>query len=152
MADENILGVIIKRVKISVGPKGYMATRIYPIDDKEFFLGYEDLYLMSLKPGVIQDFHYHKQGMDVMGCPKGRSRVVLYDMREDSPTCGKIQELELGDYNLITLVKVPPMVAHGFQGLGEEDSLLIDFPKGQSVPGGDFFVNPKGSIPYTWPT
>jgi dTDP-4-dehydrorhamnose 3,5-epimerase-like enzyme len=78
----------------------------------------------------------------------GTVRVVLYDMRDDSPTRGQVQELVLnGDDANAPFVRVPPMVAHAFQGISDL-AVLIDLPSTEAVAGSDFLFNEPGTIPY----
>jgi dTDP-4-dehydrorhamnose 3,5-epimerase len=54
-------------------------------------------------------------------------KVVLYDMREDSPTKGEVQEFFMGEKNPI-LLRIPPGVAHGMKGIEPEGGMLVNTP------------------------
>jgi dTDP-4-dehydrorhamnose 3,5-epimerase len=75
-------------------------------------------------PELIKAFHWHKRQWDYWDIVIGDARVVLVDMREDSPTCGTIQTLVLGE-NSPRMVAIPPLVAHGYQCLGLQDVHLV---------------------------
>jgi dTDP-4-dehydrorhamnose 3,5-epimerase len=75
-------------------------------------------YTMSY-PGVIKAFHWHEQQHDLWFFCRGEARVVLYDMRPDSPTYRKVQEIFAGERQPLLIV-IPPRVAHGYQVLGSE--------------------------------
>jgi dTDP-4-dehydrorhamnose 3,5-epimerase len=77
--------------------------------------------------GVVKGWHYHRKQTDHFVCVRGMAKVVLYDSREDSPTHGQIQEFFIGERNP-TLVKIPPMVMHGFKAVGNEMAMIINFP------------------------
>ena len=68
-------------------------------------------------PELIKAFHWHKRQWDYWDIVVGNARVVLVDLRPDSPTCGTIQTLILGE-NSPRMVAIPPLVAHGYQCLG----------------------------------
>ena len=49
----------------------------------------------------------------------GRAKLVLYDMREGSPTQGELQEIFLGEDNYV-LVQIPPGIANGYKAYGDK--------------------------------
>jgi len=55
------------------------------------------------------------------------AKVVLYDSRPDSPTHGQINEFFMGELNPI-LLKIPPLVMHGFKGISQEMTLIVNIP------------------------
>ncbi|MGC8873372.1 MAG: dTDP-4-dehydrorhamnose 3,5-epimerase family protein, partial [Chloroflexia bacterium] len=57
----------------------------------------------------------------------GMIQVPLYDLREDSPTYGELNEFFMGEHNPM-LLKIPAGVAHGYKTLGTTPSLLLNFP------------------------
>jgi dTDP-4-dehydrorhamnose 3,5-epimerase len=68
--------------------------------------------------GSLVGMHYHLHQADYWYVPFGRARVVLHDLRMESPTDGSTLVLDLGrrsdgthDH---TGVYIPPGVAHGF--------------------------------------
>ncbi|HEY8675749.1 MAG TPA: dTDP-4-dehydrorhamnose 3,5-epimerase family protein [Candidatus Dormibacteraeota bacterium] len=75
-------------------------------------------------PELIKAFHWHKRQWDYWDIVIGNARVVLVDLRPDSPTSGTIQTLILGE-NSPRMVAIPPLVAHGYQCLGMEDIHLV---------------------------
>jgi dTDP-4-dehydrorhamnose 3,5-epimerase len=75
-------------------------------------------------PELIKAFHWHKKQWDYWDIVVGNARVVLVDLRPDSPTSGTVQTLILG-HNSPRMVAIPPLVAHGYQCLGMEDVHLV---------------------------
>lgn len=75
-------------------------------------------------PGIIKAFHWHRRQWDIWYFVSGNARVVLYDLREGSPTKGETQTFYLGEVNR-TLIAIPPGVAHGYQVLGNQPVHLI---------------------------
>ena len=75
-------------------------------------------------PGVIKAFHWHKRQDDVWYVADGMARVVLYDRRPDSPTCGQTQVIYAGEDNPM-LILIPAGIAHGYQVIGHKPVLLF---------------------------
>lgn len=75
-------------------------------------------------PELIKAFHWHRKQWDYWDIVVGNARVVLVDLRADSPTSGTIQTLILGE-NSPRMIAIPPLVAHGYQCLGLQDVHLV---------------------------
>lgn len=75
-------------------------------------------------PGVIKAFHYHKLQTDIWYVLSGQARVVLHDLRDDSPTKGQTDVIVCGTHRPM-LIAIPPMVCHGYQVLGSEPVMLF---------------------------
>jgi len=77
-------------------------------------------------PGVaepIKAFHWHRRQWDYWDIVQGDARVVLVDLRHDSPTVGCVQTFMLGE-NAPRMVAIPPFVAHGYQCVSQRDVIL----------------------------
>ncbi len=74
-------------------------------------------------PELIKAFHWHRRQWDYWDIIQGNARVVLVDLREESPTAGRIQALILGEHSP-RMVAIPPRVAHGYQVLDLRDVIL----------------------------
>lgn len=75
-------------------------------------------------PELIKAFHWHRKQWDYWDIVTGDARVVLVDLREESPTAGVVQSLVLGE-NAPRMLAIPPGVAHGYQCLGLTDVTLV---------------------------
>lgn len=75
-------------------------------------------------PEPIKAFHWHQRQWDYWDVVGGNARVVLVDLREESPTAGAVQVLQLGE-DSPRMVAIPPLVAHGYQCLGFRDVHLV---------------------------
>jgi len=75
-------------------------------------------------PGVIKAIHYHFEQTDLWAPVSGMLQVILYDLRESSPTCGRLNTLFVGAIRPWK-VRIPPGVAHGYKVVGPESSLLV---------------------------
>ncbi len=74
-------------------------------------------------PELIKAFHWHKKQWDYWDMVAGDTRIVLVDLRADSPTRGRIQVLIAGEHSP-KVVAIPPLVAHGYQALSLRDVVL----------------------------
>lgn len=68
--------------------------------------------------GVLRGLHYHLKQADLWNVPVGQVRAVLYDFRQESPTRGASEVVEMGEANRVALY-IPKGVAHGFLALRE---------------------------------
>lgn len=75
-------------------------------------------------PGTIKAFHWHKKQDDLWFIAGGKATVVLYDLREGSPTYGETQTI-LADEDDPQLILIPQGVAHGYKALGDKPVLLF---------------------------
>jgi len=75
-------------------------------------------------PGVIKAFHWHEKQYDLWFFCSGEARVVLYDLRPESPTYQRLQVIFAGELEPMLIV-IPPLVAHGYQVLGNKSACLF---------------------------
>ena len=143
-------GVKTKNLKVIADERGYLMEMLRC--DDEIFQGFGQVYLSVVYPGVVKGWHYHKKQIDYFAVVKGMVKVVLYDDRKDSPTCGQIKEFFMGQLNPI-LLKIPPFVWHGIKGIGDEPAYLINCPTelyNYEQPD-EFRKDPHScDIPYDW--
>lgn len=110
-----ISGVKIKQLKVFSDDRGFIIEVVK--DGEEVFVGIKQTTYTETYPGVIKAFHWHKKQTDVWFVASGMAQVVLYDLREDSPTHGQANVFYLGEQNRAVLL-IPPGVAHGYRVLG----------------------------------
>jgi dTDP-4-dehydrorhamnose 3,5-epimerase len=143
-------GVEIKKLKVIRDGRGLL-MEILRCDDK-MFLKFGQVYMSVCNPNVAKAWHYHKVQTDFFTVVKGRTKLVLYDQRESSPTFGEVQEFDIGDANP-TLVKIPPLVVHGFAAVGDEPCHLINCctePYDYKSPDEFRIPYDSESVPYKW--
>jgi dTDP-4-dehydrorhamnose 3,5-epimerase len=81
---------------------------------------------------------------------QGRAKLVLYDLREDSPTRGELQEIFLGEDNYV-LVQIPPGIANGYKAYGDSPVILANAATEPHDPEEILRIDPFTSdIPYDW--
>jgi dTDP-4-dehydrorhamnose 3,5-epimerase len=100
--------------------------------------------LAASYPGSIKALHYHFQQTDFWAPIQGMFQMVLCDLRQASPTHGKVNTLFLGILRPWRL-RIPPGVGHGYKVVGLEVSTLVYLT--------DRFYSPEdeGRIPYNHP-
>jgi dTDP-4-dehydrorhamnose 3,5-epimerase len=114
-------------------------------DDRGFFMEIlrdDDLLLkkfgqfsISLTyPGVIKAFHYHKLQDDLWFFPVGNAQIVLYDIRDNSPTKGETNVFYMGEQNP-ALLYIPVGVVHGYRVLGNVPVMITYMTSESYQPG-----------------
>jgi len=148
---EPISGVKSKRLKLIPDERGWL-MEILRSDDREFFEKFGQVYVTVCYPGVFKAWHYHKVQSDHFCCLKGMAKVVLFDNREGSPTKGRLNEFIIGELNP-TLLKIPPLVLHGFTAVGSEPAFILNVPTEvyrYDAPDEHRVPYDSPDIPYDW--
>lgn len=128
-----ISGVATKNLIKHHDQRGYFEELIRVSDD--FFQeGFGQLSHSLMKPGVIKAWHIHKTQTDWWYVVRGTLKTVLFDLREDSKTQGKLMEFTLGEKGKEIILKIPPKVAHGCKVLDNDLVELIYVTSGQYDP------------------
>ncbi|MBN1355017.1 dTDP-4-dehydrorhamnose 3,5-epimerase family protein [bacterium] len=118
-------GVGVKHLKVIPDERGYL-MEMFRSDWPEFHR-FGQAYITAVYPGVVKGWHYHKNQTDNFICVSGMAKVVLFDGREKSPTKGEINEFFIGTLNP-QLIVIPPGVLHGFKGISQDISLIVNIP------------------------
>ena len=145
-----IFGVKTKVLKVIPDERGRL-MEIMRCDD-EHFSRFGQVYMTTAYPGVVKGWHYHHKQDDNLTVVKGMVKLVLYDRRPDSPTCGEISEFFIGEHRPL-LVHIPREVAHGFKAVGTEEAIIVNLvtePYDYQNPD-EFRIEPHGTeISYDW--
>ncbi len=145
-----IQGVVVKPLRVIPDERGRL-MEILRADDS-VFEKFGQVYLTTTYPGIIKAWHYHKLQDDNITVVKGMLKLVLYDMREESPTKGELNEFFLGEHNPL-LVHVPKGVHHGWKCIGTEEALVINCvtePYNYKQPDEYRLPYNTDQIPYDW--
>lgn len=143
-------GVVLRELKPIPDERGWLMELMR--SDWETFEKFGQVYLTTVYPGVVKAWHYHKKQTDNMICVKGMLKLALYDSRKLSSTYKQVQEVFSGDRKPL-LAKIPPLVYHGFKGIGEETAYVINVPTElYNYKEPDEFRLPPDTkqIPYDW--
>ena len=86
----------------------------------------EHAYQSATDVGVVKSWHLHQVHTDQFTVTRGKLQVTLADLREGSPTFGHVNALFLGGLRP-RLVKIPPMILHGWKALSAPEVLVVNF-------------------------
>ncbi len=87
----------------------------------------EFVYSYTIRPGKVKGWAMHKLHEDRYFVMYGEMKVVLYDSRPESPTCGLVSEVVLSEFNR-RLMNVPAGVWHADENIGLKDVIVVNFP------------------------
>jgi dTDP-4-dehydrorhamnose 3,5-epimerase len=127
-------GVEVLRLRRHVDDRGYFmelyrngATHPGSEELARFFEGVEVAqlnYSIVDRTSTVKGLHYHLGQMDIWFCPpESKMKIVLWDLRQGSPTSNEVQVAVAGGGQEV-LVKIPPGVAHGYRPLSAPCALF----------------------------
>jgi len=138
-----IAGVFFKDLVTHTDECGFFRELIRSTD--EFFTpGFGQLSHSLVYPGVIKAWHVHKVQSQWNYVVMGLIRVVLHDMRTQSPTFRQTMELLAGDNQPAQVYSFPPGVAHGYKCLHGPMNIIY-------VTSGLYDLEDEVRIPYDDP-
>lgn len=141
-------GVCVVPLRRVPDERGTILQMLRRTDDH--FVEFGEIYFTTIYPGVIKGWHKHREMTLNYACIEGRVKLVLYDDREDSPTCGALLELFLGpdDYSLVV---IPPGVWNGMKGMSSPYAIVANCATHPHDPARTTRLDPFGdTIPYDW--
>lgn len=143
-----IEGVKIIPLKQIVDERGKIMHMLKATDPH--FIRFGEIYFSYAWPAVIKGWHIHKSMTVNNAVISGRAKLVMYDLREGSPTHGELQEVFLGEDNYC-LVQIPPGVANGYKAYGDKLVILANCATEPHDPKEIAYLDPFTSeIPYDW--
>ena len=143
-------GVTVQKLRLIPDDRGWLMELFRK--DWDVFEKFGQAYVTTCYPGAVKAWHYHTLQTDHFTCVCGVTKLALYDAREDSPTKGMVNEFFMGTLNPI-LVKIPPLVYHGFTAVGNEMAMIANFPTemyNYEEPDEYRLPYDDPSVPYTW--
>jgi dTDP-4-dehydrorhamnose 3,5-epimerase len=142
--DNQIDGVELRRLEQRADGRGNLVVLMSDRFGAAFRTPH--VYLVTAAARSVRAWVYHKRQTDRLAYTQGRLRVVLYDLRPESPTHGVLNVLDVGAANKVML-SIPPFVVHAVQNLGDEDSCFVNMPTRAYDP-----ANPdKSRLPWNHP-
>ncbi len=117
-------GVVIKRLKLITDDRGWLMEILR--DDDELFDQFGQVYVTACYPGIVKAWHAHEHQTDHLCCVQGMAKLGLWDGNLLS-SGGQFQSIIIGVLNPV-LVRVPPLVWHGFTPVGSEPVLMLNIP------------------------
>lgn len=114
------------------------------------FIKFGEIYFSCAWPETVKAWHIHQTMTVNNAVISGRAKLVLYDLREDSPTKGELQEIFLGEDNYV-LVQIPPGIANGYKAYGDKMVILANAGTEPHDPTEMLRMDPDtDEIPYDW--
>lgn len=110
-----------------------------------------EVYFKKLYRGIINGWHVHETLILNYICISGMMRVVLYDLREGSPTGKQFQEIYFGDDNYC-LIHIPPGIANASECLTGDYAIICNVASEPHDPQKKYRrIDPHSSeIPFNW--
>jgi dTDP-4-dehydrorhamnose 3,5-epimerase len=114
------------------------------------FIKFGEIYFSCAWPETVKAWHIHQTMTVNNAVLSGRAKLVLFDLREDSPTKGELQEIFLGEDNYV-LVQIPPGIANGYKAYGDKMVILANAATEPHDPHEMLRLDPDtDQIPYDW--
>lgn len=114
------------------------------------FITFGEIYFSCAWPDTVKAWHIHQTMTVNNAVISGRAKLVLYDLRDDSPTKGELQEIFLGEDNYV-LVQIPPGIANGYKAYGDKMVILANAATEPHDPNEMLRMDPDtDKIPYDW--
>jgi len=141
-------GVRIVPLRQIVDERGKIMHMLKATDP--IFLGFGEIYFSCAWPGAIKAWHIHTRMTVNNAVIVGRAKLVMYDMRDGSPTRGEVQEVFLGE-DQYCLVQIPPGIANGYKAYGDRMVVLANCATHPHDPAEILRLDPHSpEIPYDW--
>ena len=147
---ELIDGVIVKELKEIVDGRGdIIELWSLPWVLKEGFVVPKHCYQSATDYGVTKCWHLHAVHIDQFTVTRGKLQVVLADIREDSPTFGKVNSIILG-HGQPRLIKIPAGIMHGWKSLARPETIVVNFQSEVYDPADEFKFTWDCVLSDTW--
>lgn len=110
-----------------------------------------EVYFSKIYQNAIKGWHVHESLILNYICVFGQVKLVLHDLREDSPTKGETQEIFMGMDNYC-MVHIPPGIANGTKGISPPHSIVCNVASQAHDPTLKYRrIHPdENLIPYDW--
>jgi len=146
--DTLIAGVKLKQLKKIPDERGAI---LHGSKTKELLNDLGEVYFSRIYQGVIKGWHVHKTLQLNYICVQGMIKLVLYDLRSESPTHKITQEFFIGEDNYC-LVHIPPGIANASRGLTAPYALVCNLASEPHDPAKKYLrIDPHSrEIPYDW--
>ena len=143
-----IEGVFVEKLKVMEDNRGKVMRMLRK--DSPLFSAFGEIYFSTINFSIIKAWKKHLRMTQCFAVPVGRIKLVIFDDRDKSSTKGEILEIELGENNY-SLVKIPPLVWYGFQGLSNTPALITNCADIPHDPDESIKLEHSDSkIPYIW--
>jgi dTDP-4-dehydrorhamnose 3,5-epimerase len=119
-----IEGLLLTPLRVFADERGAVLHMLR--SDAPEFSRFGECYFSEINPGAVKAWKRHRTLTQNLAVPVGRIRVVVYDAREGSRTCGRRDVLELGRPDAYARLRIPPKLWYGFIALGSTAALIAN--------------------------
>jgi len=84
-------------------------------------------YISETLPGQMRGPHEHEKQSDNFIFLFGNFRLYLWDNRKGSENYRKLETVEVGEINPVSVI-IPPGVVHGYKCISKEPGLVLNLP------------------------
>jgi dTDP-4-dehydrorhamnose 3,5-epimerase len=88
--------------------------------------GFGEAYFSTIEPNAIKGWKRHSRMVLNLIVPIGSVRFILYDDRKSRDKIDQFHEVVLSRVNNYVRLTIPPLIWVGFQGLGNQSSLVLN--------------------------
>ena len=118
---EGVINQPLKQIADNRGPILHMLK-----NDSSLFKQFGEVYFSEIHSGLVKAWKRHKKQSQNLVVPLGKILLVIYDDRPNSNTHGKTAQYKLGRPEDYRLIHIPPMLWYGFQGTGDQTSMIAN--------------------------
>jgi dTDP-4-dehydrorhamnose 3,5-epimerase len=123
MSADMIHDVVIRELKIIKDGRGQVMHMMRA--DAPNFDRFGEIYFSLATSGAVKAWKRHREMTLNLAVPLGTIRLVLADLREGSPSCGTILQLDIGEDNYC-LVTIPPGIWSGFKCVSNTTAIVAN--------------------------
>lgn len=119
-----IIGVHLSARALLSGKNGTVMHMLRS-SDKQFDV-FGEIYFSTLDAGAIKAWKKHEVMTQNIVVPTGLLKVVVVDLRINSPTYKAVDEYILGRPDNYSLLTIPPLVWYGYQNLLDTEAVIAN--------------------------
>ena len=120
-----------------------------PWIDAEGFAEPAHVYQSATDYGVVKCWHLHAIHTDQFTVTRGKLQVVCVDLRPDSKSYGVVNSFVMGTARP-TLLLIPPGVMHGWKGLAQPETIVVNLQTHVYDPADEFKFRWDSLLPSVW--
>ena len=94
--------------------------------DSPNYKNFGEAYFSKINGGVVKGWKYHTIAEQNFCVPFGAVKIVVFDNRPDSATCGAVQEILLDDKENYQLLSMPACLWYSFKCISDNYAILAN--------------------------
>lgn len=144
-----ITGVVVRDLSVNLDGRGEVTELWSKPWVDEGLSEIQHVYQSATDYGVVKCWHLHDIHTDQFTVTRGKLQITLVDVREDSETFGHVNTFFVGSLKP-RLIKIPPMILHGWKALTEPEVLVVNLQSHVYLPEDEFKFPWDCIIPEIW--